>query len=88
MKLQSLGSNVTLLTDSEGLEFLFSYETLVAGFDPTCVDGDTNGYWYVSEKYSQTTTRHIKKYLDNLYTSTKTTKVTKSDAELAQVSLG
>ena len=88
MKLQSLGSNVTLLTDSEGLEFLFSYETLVAGFDPTCVDGDTNGYWYVSEKYSQTTTRHIKKYLDNLYTSTKTTKVTKSDAELAQSCLG
>ena len=88
MKLQTLGSNITLLTDSEGLEFLFSYETLVAGFDPTCVDEETNGYWYVSEKYSQTTTRHIKKYLDNLYTSTKTTKVTKSDAELAQSCLG
>ena len=84
MKHRSLGSNITLLTYSDGLEFLFSYDTLVAGFDPICVDEDTNGYWYVSEKYSKTTTRHIKKYLENLYTSTKTTRVTKSDAKLAE----
>ena len=88
MKLQTLGSNITLLTDSEGQEFLFSYETLVAGYIPEDIDETCNGYWFVSEKYSQTTTRHIKKYLDNLYTSPKTTKVTKGDAELAQSCLG
>ena len=84
MKLQPLANNVTLLTTNDGLEYLFSYDTLVAGFDPECVDEETNGYWYVSEKYSVTTTKHIKKYLDNLYNSPKTTKVTKSEAALAQ----
>ncbi len=82
MKLQQLGSNLTLLTNNKGAEFLFSYETLVAGFTPDCVTPEENGYWFVSEKYSQTTTRHIKKYLENLYTSPKTTKVNKSDAQL------
>jgi hypothetical protein len=84
MKLKTLKTNLTLLTDSEGMEFLFSYETLVAGYDPDCITETENGYWYVSESYSATTTRHIKYYLDNLYTSEKTTKVAKSDAEMAQ----
>ncbi|QIN96671.1 hypothetical protein [Synechococcus phage S-N03] len=87
MKLQPLGNNVTLLTTNRGLEYLFSYDTLVAGYDPECIDGETNGYWYVSEKYSATTTRHVKKYLENLYTSPKTTKVDKCDAEIAQRAL-
>lgn len=87
MKLQPLGTNLTLITTNSGLEYLFSYETLVAGYDPECIDGETNGYWYVSEKYSNTTTRHIKKYLENLYTSPKTTKVDKSDADLAASAL-
>ncbi len=87
MKLEQLGTNVTLITYCEGQEFLFSYDKLVAGFIRDDIDETCNGYWYVSEKYSVTTTKHIKKYLENLYTSPKTTKVNKSDAELAQVSL-
>ena len=88
MKLQPLAKNVTLLTTNDGLEYLFSYDTLVAGYDPTCVDEETNGYWYVSEKYSVTTTKHIKKYLENLYTSPKTTKVSAADAAIAKAALG
>ena len=84
MKIKTLKTNLTLLTDREGAEFLFSYETLVAGYDPSCVTPEENGYWYVSEKYSNTTTRHIKFYLENLYTSEKTTPVDKIDAEMAQ----
>ena len=85
MNLRPLGSNLTLVTDSEGYEYLFSYETLVAGYDPDSISETENGYWFVSESYSKTTTRHIKKYLENLYTSDKTTKVTKSEAALAAV---
>ena len=80
MKLQPLGNNVTLLTTNSGFEYLFSYESLVAGYEPDCVDEGSNGYWYVSEGISATTTRHIKKYLENLYTSPKTAKVDKCDA--------
>ena len=87
MKLQTLGSNITLITNNRGAEFLFSYDTLVAGYEPDCISEEENGYWYVSEKYSQTTTRHIKKYLENLYTSPKTFKVDKCDAEIAQRAL-
>ena len=87
MKLTPLGSNQTLLTTNRGLEYLFSYDTLVAGYDPECIDPETNGYWYVSEEYSATTNKHIKSYLENLYTSPKTTKVDKCDAEIAQRAL-
>tara|TARA_B100001778_G_C18045235_1_gene387260 strand:- start:236 stop:502 length:267 start_codon:yes stop_codon:yes gene_type:complete len=87
MNLKSLGSNLTLITDSEGNEYLFSYETLVAGYDPTCISETENGYWFVSESYSSTTTRHIKKYLENLYTSEKTTPVTKAEAAVAEMAL-
>ena len=83
MNLRPLGSNLTLITDNEGNEYLFSYETLVAGFDIDAVSETENGYWFVGESYSRTTTRHIKKYLENLYTSPETTKVSKSDAALA-----
>ena len=57
MQLQQLGSNQTLLT-VEGSQYFFSYETLVAGYD--AAEGT---YWFVSEKYSTTTTRHINAYL-------------------------
>ena len=87
MKIKQLKTNLTLLTNNEGEEYLFSYETLVAGFDPSCVTPEENGYWFVGESYSNTTTRHIKYYLENLYTSEKTTKVDKVDAELAQTAL-
>ena len=83
MNLRPLGANLTLITDSDGNEYLFSYETLVAGYDVDAVSETENGYWFVGESYSRTTTRHIKKYLENLYTSEKTTKVTKADAALA-----
>jgi hypothetical protein len=83
--LKQLKSNLTLITNiSDGCEYLFSYETLVAGYDPTSISETENGYWFVSESYSATTTRHIKFYLENLYTSDKTHKVTKSDADIAQ----
>ncbi len=87
MNLKQLKSNLTLLTVGDD-EFLFSYETLVAGFTRDCISETENGYWFVGESYSATTTRHIKYYLENLYTSPKTTKVGKSDAEIAQVALG
>ena len=84
MNLKNIGSNMTLLTTSSGDEYFFSYETLVAGYIRDDIDENCNGYWYVSESYSSTTTRHINKYLENLKTSPKTTKVDKSDARLAQ----
>ena len=86
MNLKQLKSNLTLVTLG-GVDYLFSYDTLVAGFDLSCVSETENGYWFVGESYSATTTRHIKYYLENLYTSPKTTKVSKSAAELAQKSL-
>ena len=84
MNIKPLKTNLTLITNNEGDEYLFSYETLVAGYISEDRDENCNGYWFVSQSYSATTTRHIKYYLENLYTSDKTTKVTKSDAELAQ----
>ena len=75
------------MTTTDGEEYLFSYETLVAGYDPTSISEEENGYWFVGESYSRTTTRHIKYYLENLYTSPKTTKVDKVDAEMAQSAL-
>ena len=76
---------MTLITTNGGAEYMFSYETLVAGYDPDDISETENGYWFVGESYSRTTTTHIKKYLENLYTSEKTTKVAKSDAALAQL---
>ncbi len=84
MKLKPMGPNKTLLITDQGNEYFFSYETLVAGYINEDRDEKCNGYWYVGESYSNTTTRHIKSYLENLYTSEKTTEVTKSDAALAQ----
>ena len=75
---------MTLITTNGGAEYFFSYETLVAGYDPDDISETENGYWFVGESYSRTTTTHINKYLENLKTSEKTTKVAKSDASLAQ----
>ena len=86
MKLKTLKTNLTLLTVGDD-EFLFSYETLVAGFTRDSITPEENGYWFVGESYSATTTRHIKFYLENLYTSPKTTKVAKMDASIAQQAL-
>ena len=86
MKLKTLKTNLTLLTVGDD-EFLFSYETLVAGFTRDSITPEENGYWFVGESYSATTTRHIKYYLENLYTSPKTTKVGKMEASIAQEAL-
>ena len=87
MRLQQLGANQTLITGNSGREYFFSYNTLVAGYDPEALSPEENGYWYVSEKYSNTTTRHIKAYLQNLYDCEKTTKVLKSDANIVEGAL-
>ena len=87
MKLIQLMANLILITTSEGNEYLFSYDSLVAGYIREDISPTENGYWFVGESYSNTTTRHIKKYLENLYTSPKTTKVSKASAELAQTVL-
>ena len=86
MKLKQLKANLTLVTLG-GVDYLFSYETLVAGYDLSCVSPEENGYWFVGESYSNTTTRHIKYWLENLYTSPKTTKVGKMEASIAQEAL-
>ena len=86
MKLNTLKANLTLLTVGDD-EFLFSYDTLVAGFTRDSITPEENGYWFVGESYSATTTRHIKFYLENLYTSPKTTKVGKMEASIAQEAL-
>jgi len=58
MKLQSFAANRTLLIFNRGItEILFSYETPVAGYS------NKLGYIKTDEWYSQTTTRHINKYL-------------------------
>lgn len=57
MKIQPLQANVTLLTFSSGAQVLFSYETPVAIQFP---DGQRVK---TSTRFSQTTTRHINKYL-------------------------
>ena len=87
MKLVQLAANMLLIMTNAGQEYLFSYETLVAGYDPADISETENGYWYVSEKYSQTTTKHIRKYLQNLYDSPKTAKVEKYYAEVAQAAM-
>ena len=87
MKIKTISNNVTLVTSNDGEEYLFSYDTLVAGYDPSCISETENGYWYVSESYSKTTTSHIRKYLENLYTSEKTTPVGKVEAEIAHMAL-
>ena len=87
MKLIHLMANLILITTTEGAEYLFSYETLVAGYNPDDISLFENGYWFVNESYSRTTTRHIKKYLENLYTSEKTATVTKSIAALSEMTL-
>ena len=46
-----------LLTVPDGSEYLFSYETPVAGFVPG------EGYFRTSEQHSRTTTAHIGRYL-------------------------
>ncbi len=59
MKVRNVGSNMTELV-TDGCTVLFSYETPVAAYTPT------QGYVRTAKRYSQTTTRHINKWLDGL----------------------
>ena len=58
MKIRNVGSNMTELLVN-GYTVLFSYETPVAAWTP-------HGYARTSHKWSQTTTRHINKWLDGV----------------------
>lgn len=57
MKVKQIGSNMTVITDNNNNELLYSYSTPVAGFYAGI------GYFYTTYKYSATTTRHVNKYL-------------------------
>ena len=59
MKLKQIAANQTLLTFPNYSEVLFSYETPVAGYHPDL------GYVKTNKWYSQTTSKHINKYLYN-----------------------
>ena len=59
MKLKQIGSNQTQLTLDDGTEVFFSYETPVAcklNYD----------YFRTDKKWSQTTSRHVNKWLDGV----------------------
>ena len=58
MKIRKIGSNQTELTTGGGAEVFFSYETPVV----VMVPGD--GLLVTEKKFSRTTSRHIKSYLD------------------------
>tara|TARA_Y100000310_G_scaffold298766_1_gene333018 strand:- start:16426 stop:16692 length:267 start_codon:yes stop_codon:yes gene_type:complete len=63
MKLKQLGANYTLLQkqDLSQTEVLFSYET------PVAINWLGSEWTFITEeKYSNTTTSHIKKYLKEL----------------------
>ncbi len=56
MNLRPIASNMTELV-TNGCIILFSYETPVAAYTPT------QGYVRTAKWYSQTTTRHVNKWL-------------------------
>ena len=56
MNLKPIASNMTELTLTNGIRVLFSYQTPVA-----CELN--NGYYRTAKKWSQTTTKHINKWL-------------------------
>ena len=58
MKLQQIAANRTVVTFPNYVEVFFSYNTPVAGYSPDL------GYVRTKKYYSQTTSRHINKYLD------------------------
>ena len=59
MQIRPIASNMTELV-TDGCTVLFSYETPVAAYTPT------QGYVRTAKWYSQTTTRHINKWLDGV----------------------
>ena len=61
MKLYSFATNRTLLTFDDGTEVFFSYQTPVAGYSKEL------GYIKTKSWYSSTTTRHINRYLNDVW---------------------
>ena len=57
MKVKNVGSNMTEISLNDGTLILFSYET------PVAAEFDYKLY-RTNKKWSATTTRHIKKWLD------------------------
>ena len=60
MNIRPIASNQTELTTTEGTVILFSYQTPVAALLPS------GRYVRTSNWYSQTTTRHINKWLSGV----------------------
>lgn len=58
MRLKPIGSNMTELTLNDGTCILFGYQT------PVGVHKPGEGFWITDQHFSQTTTRHIRKWLD------------------------
>ena len=59
MKLTPIANNQNVVSYPDGTEVFFSYSTPVAGYHPDL------GYVKTKQYYSQTTTRHINKYLES-----------------------
>ena len=59
MRLKLIGNNQTEITTKEGVQLFFSYETLVAA-------RTMNNVYVTKTKYSNTTTKHINKWLAGL----------------------
>ena len=66
MKINNVGSNMTELATNSGTVILFSYSTPVAAMLPS------GQYVKTSERYSQTTTRHINKWLQGVSANVET----------------
>ena len=60
MKLTPIAANRNVISYNNGSEVFFSYSTPVAGYCPD------KGYLRTEDWYSQTTTKHINKYLDGI----------------------
>lgn len=60
MKLKNLAPNCNVVIMSNGAEYLFSYETCVAG---STVNGET---YKTNKKWSRTTSKHINMYLNGI----------------------
>ncbi len=60
MKLTPIAANRNVISYNNGSEVFFSYSTPVAGYHPD------KGYLRTEQWYSQTTTKHINKYLGDI----------------------
>lgn len=59
MKLVKTGTNTTELVFDGNMRILFSYDTPVAG-------RDSKGWFRTTERFSQTTTKHVNSYTKGL----------------------